>query len=245
MEKTEKKSGFSFGTMMGDFGAWIRAFLPKLWQGTKTTFKRMGYAFYILFHPFDGFFDLKNDPKRRSVSAGVMWLVVYALVALIRFQSLGYLFADRGAQLELNVPVYLITSVLPYIMWAVANWCFSSLMDGDGKLSDVLMTTAFATLPMTLCNLIQIPLSHFLSSAKGSIFTFIGSLGMVWGYLYIFLAMIIVHQYSVAKGLGTTILTIVGMAVIAFVAILIFFLLQQVTSFGMEIWTEVVFRLNE
>jgi hypothetical protein len=137
------------------------------------------------------------------------------------------------------------TSLLPFILWAVANWCFSSLMDGDGKLSDVFLVTAYAILPMTLCNLIQIPLSHFLSSAEGSIFTFIGSLGMVWGYLYVFLAMIIVHQYSVAKGLGTTILTIVGMAVIAFVAILIFFLLQQVTSFFMEIGTEVIFRLNE
>jgi len=245
MENVEKKSGFSFSKLMSDFWAGLKAFFPKFWNGTKTTFKRMGYAFYILFHPFDGFFDLKNDPKRRSVSAGIMWFVVYALVDLIRFQSLGYLFADRGAQLELNVPVHLATALLPFILWAVANWCFSSLMDGDGKLSDVFLVTAFATLPITLCNLIQIPLSHFLSSAEGSIFTFIGSLGMVWGYLYVFLAMIIVHQYSVAKGLGTTVLTIVGMAVIAFVAILIFFLLQQVTSFFMEIGTEVIFRLNE
>ena len=245
MEKSEKKVRFSFSDMLKSIGNWFKVFLPKLWKGTKTTVKRMGYAFYILFHPFDGFFDLKNDPKRRSVSAGVVWLVIYALVALVRFQSLGYLFANRGAQLDLNVPVYLLTSLLPFILWAVSNWCFSSLMDGDGKLSDVFMVTAFATLPMTICNLIQIPLSHFLSAAEASIFSFIGSLGMVWAYLYIFLAMIIVHQYSVSKGLGTAILTIVGMAVIAFVAILIFFLLQQVTRFGIEIWTEVVFRLNE
>ena len=245
MEKTEKKSGFSFSALFSDVLAWLKVFFPKFGVATKTTFKRMGFAFYILFHPFDGFFDLKNDPKRRSVSAGVMWLVVYAVVDLVRFQSLGYLFADRGAQLDLNVPVRMITALLPFILWAVANWCFSSLMDGDGKLSDVFMVTAFATLPMTICNLIQIPLSHFFTAAEASIFTFIGSLGMVWAYLYIFLAMIIVHQYSVAKGLGTTVLTIVGMAVIAFVAILVFFLLQQVTSFFMEIGTEVIFRLNE
>lgn len=245
MENVEKKSGSTFSKVMADFLAGLKAFFPKLWKGTKNTVKRMGFAFYIMVHPFDGFFDLKNDPKRRSLSGAVAWFVIYAVVALIRFQSLGYLFADRGAQLDLNVPVYMATSLLPFILWAVANWCFSSLMDGDGKLSDVFLVTAYAILPMTLCNLIQIPLSHFLSSAEGSIFTFIGSLGMVWGYLYVFLAMIIVHQYSVAKGLGTTILTIVGMAVIAFVAILIFFLLQQVTSFFMEIGTEVIFRLNE
>ncbi len=244
MEKTAKKS-FNFAKEMSNLGRWFKAALPKLWQGTKETVKRMGYAFYILFHPFDGFFDLKNDPKRRSVAGGVVWLILYAVVALFRFQSLGYLFADRAAQLELNIPVYMITSVLPFILWAVSNWCFSSLMDGDGKLSDVFMVTAYATLPITICNIIQIPLSHFLSAEEAAIFTFIGGLGMVWGYGYIFLSMIIVHQYSVAKGLGTAILTIVGMAVIAFVAILVFFLMQQVSGFFIQLGTEIIFRLNE
>ena len=146
---------------------------------------------------------------------------------------------------DLCVPVYMITAVLPFVLWAVSNWCFSSLMDGDGKLSDVFMVTCYAILPMTLCNLIQIPLSHFLSSSEASIFTFIGIFGMVWGYGYVFLSMIIVHQYSVAKGFGTAVLTIVGMAVIAFVAILVFFLVQQVWGFVSGISTEVIFRLNE
>ncbi len=244
MEKAEKKSNV-FAKILPDLWNGLKAFFPALWQGTKTTVKRMGYAFYILAHPFDGFFDLKNDPKRRSVAGGVVWMVIYAVVALLRFQSLGYLFAERAEQLKLNIPVYLITSILPFVLWAVSNWCFSSLMDGDGKLTDVFMVTAYATLPITICNLIQIPLSHFLSASEASVFTFIGGLGMVWGYAYIFLAMIIVHQYSVAKGFGTAILTIIGMAVIAFVAILVFFLLQQVSNFFIEIGTEVIFRLNE
>jgi len=244
MEKAEKKTS-TFSNILSDLWTGLKGLFPKLWQGTKNTVKRMGYAFYILVHPFDGFFDLKNDPRRRSVSAGVVWLVIYAFVALLRFQSMGYLFADRTAQLELNIPIYLMTAVLPYVLWAVSNWCFSSLMDGDGKLSDVFMVTAYATIPMTICNLIQIPLSHFLSTSEASIFTFIGTLGVVWSYAYIFLAMIIVHQYSVGKGLGTAVLTILGMAVIAFVAILVFFLVQQVSSFFIEMGTEIIFRLNE
>ncbi|MBO5248963.1 MAG: YIP1 family protein [Clostridia bacterium] len=244
MEKTAKKS-INLSKILADLWSAVKGFLPKLWTGIKTTVKRMGYVFYILVHPFDGFYDLKNDPKRRSVAGGVAWLVIYALVDLVRFQNLGYLFSDRGAQLALNVPVRLMTAVLPFILWAVANWCFSSLMDGDGKLSDVFMATAYATVPITICNLIQIPLSHFLSSSEGSIFTFIGSIGMIWGYLYIFLSMIIVHQYSVGKGLGTAVLTIIGMAIIAFVAILIFFLVQQVSGFFVEIGTEIIFRLSE
>lgn len=245
MEKVEKKPSSGFAKFLSSVGSMLAQWFPKFGRGVKTTLKRMGYAFYILVHPFDGFFDLKNDPKRRSVSAGVVWLVIYGVVSIIRKQTLGYLFADRLDQMSLNVPVEFISAVLPFILWAVANWCFSSLMDGDGKLSDVFMVTAFATLPMTICNLIQIPLSHFLSGAEASVFNFIGSLGLILGYFYIFLSMVIVHQYSVAKGIGTSVLTILGMAVIAFIAILVFFLFQQVSSFFIQIGTEIIFRLNE
>lgn len=245
MEKTEKKPSFDFAKFLNSVKKALAAFFPKAWQAIKTTFKRMGYAFYVMVHPFDGFFDLKNDPRRRSVSAGVMWLIIYGVVVIIRKQSLGYLFADRMDQMDLNVPLEFLTAILPFVLWAVANWCFSSLMDGDGKLTDIFMVTTFATLPMTIANLIQIPLSHFLSTAEADVFTFIGTLGAVMGYLYIFLSMIIVHQYSVSKGVGTAILSILGVAVIVFVAILVFFLIQQVSSFFIQIGTEIIFRLNE
>ena len=40
----------------------IGSYFKRFGTGTATMFKRLGYAFYILAHPFDGFFDLKNDP---------------------------------------------------------------------------------------------------------------------------------------------------------------------------------------
>ena len=238
MEKSENNAGtISRGASVGSA---VSSWFGRRWAGLKTAVKRMGYAFYILFHPFDGFFDLKNDPKRRSVGAGVLWLLIYAIVVIIRRQTLGYLFTNRATQMDLNVLWVFLVAVLPYVLWSVANWCFSSLMDGDG-----IMVTCFATLPMTICNLIQIPLSHFLSTSELNVFNFIGSLGIIWSYFYIFLSMIIVHQYSVARGLWTTILTILGMAVILFIAILILFLIQQVSGFFIQIGTEIIFRLNE
>ncbi len=219
--------------------------LKRFGSGALETLKRLRYAFYILIHPFDGFFDLKNDPKRRTLPGAIVLLIFYALTHIIRRQTLGYLFTDPYEQLHLNLMYELMVAILPFILWSVANWCFSSLMDGDGKLSDIFMGTCFATLPMSICNLIQIPLSHFLTTAEQGVFTAIGSLGMVLAYAYVFLSMMIVHQYSVKKGVGTTILTILGMAVIAFIVVLIFFLLQQMMSFVLSLGTEIIFRLNE
>ena len=53
------------------------------------------------------------------------------------------------------------------------------------------------------------------------------------------------QQYSVLKAIGTAILTVVGMAVIAFVVILFFYLIQQVWGFISSVFSEISYRLNE
>lgn len=219
--------------------------LKRLGSGTATMFKRLPYAFYILTHPFDGFFDLKNDPKRRNVPGAVFLFIVLALTSILKRQLTGYLFTEPFAQLNLDVLYEITIAVLPYILFVISNWCFTSLMDGDGKLSDIFMATAYATLPMSICNIISIPISNFVSLSESGVYTFIVAFGYVWAYAMVFLGMITIHQYSVKKGIATVILTIVGMAVIAFVLVLIFFLVQQVMGFIVSFYTEASFRLNE
>ncbi len=220
--------------------------LKNFWHGFVEMLKRGLFAFQIFGHPFQGFYDLKNDPKRRSVPAAVMWLVLLGLSAIFRELLTGYLYSESEyAKLNINIPVILLTAVLPYLLFTISNWCFTSLMDGDGSLTDIFCATAFATVPMTICNIIAIPVSNFASLGESSTYSFILTMGSVLTYLMIFLGMIQTHQYSVGKGLVTAVLTIVGMAVIAFIAILIFFLIQQVAGFVGSLYTEISYRLNE
>ena len=101
-------------------------------------FKKLPYAFYVLVHPFDGFYDLKNDPKRKSVNTAVLLMILLAFSAVFKRQLLGYMYTSVAEQLSLNVILEIGIAILPYILWTVANWCFSSLMDGDGKFEHIL-----------------------------------------------------------------------------------------------------------
>lgn len=225
----------SFGNYMKRFGS-----------GTLEMFKRLGYAFYILAHPFDGFFDLKNDPKRRTVSGAIFLYVMLALSSIIKRQLLGYLFIySTWSQLYLNVFLEIVKAVAPFLMFSLANWCFTSLMDGDGKLRDILCATAFGTLPLTLCNLLAIPVSNFVNKQESGVYLFIVAFGYVWCYLMIFIGMVVTHQYSVKKGIATAVLSLLGMVVIAFILVLIFYLIQQVFGFIVSLYNEISFRLNE
>lgn len=207
--------------------------------------KHLPYFCRVVIHPFDGFFRLKNDPRRRSIPAAVIIYIILVFSAIMNKQMIGYIFADVQAQLNLNIVIEIISALLPYMLWVVANWCFTSLMDGGGKLSDIFCATAVAVIPIIVCNIILIPISHFISYESESMYNFIASVGQVFTYLLMFVGMMITHQYTVRKAIATTILTIVGMAIIGFVIVLIMYLIQQLVGFISSLSTEISFRLNE
>ena len=223
----------------------IGVYTKKFGAGTVETLKRLRYAFYILVHPFDGFYDLKNDPRRKTVAGAVVLLVLLAITTILRRQLLGYLFTSRYAQLNLDILFEIAVATLPFLFWTLSNWCFTSLMDGDGKLTDIFCATAFATLPLSICNLLQIPVSNFVSLTEVGTYLTLASFGVVWSYTMIFIGMLVTHQYTVKKSIVTTILSIIGMAVIAFIIVLIFFLIQQIAGFAISLGTEIMFRINE
>ena len=84
-----------------------------------------------------------------------------------------------------------------------------------------------------------------MTSDESNLYDFISALGTILMLAYMFLSMMSTQQYSVLKAIGTAILTVVGMAVIAFVVILFFYLIQQVWGFISSVFSEISYRLNE
>lgn len=230
---------------LAGIGNWFKNFGIKFWNGLVVSLKRFPYFFYCLVHPFDGFYDLKNDPKRRNIGGAVILFILLAVSAVLSKQLRGYLFITKIEQLNVQIFTEMIIAVLPYLLWVISNWCFTSLMDGDGKLSDIFQATAVGTLPITICNLLLIPLSNFLNLDSSGIYYTISSLGIIIAYIIILLGMITTHQYQFGKGVATAILSILGILIILFVMILFFFLVQQVFGFVGELSTEINYRLNE
>lgn len=228
-----------------NIGIWFKNLAIRFWKGLKVSIKRFPYFFYCCVHPFDGFYDLKNDPKRRNVGGAVILFILLAFSAVLSKQLRGYLFITKYEQLNVEIFAEMLIAVLPYLLWVVANWCFTSLMDGDGKLSDIFQATAVGTIPITICNFILIPLSNFLALDSSGLYYTISTIGIVLAYVLIFLGMITTHQYQFGKGIATAILSILGILIILFVAVLFFFLVQQVFGFIQQFSTEINYRLNE
>lgn len=201
----------------------------------------LGYSFHVIFHPFDGFWDLKHEKRGNLIAAGIIMGMV-TLTFILRRQLTGFVFNTNDPK-KLNIIVEIISVILPYLLWCGSNWCLTTLMDGEGSFRDILIATAYASVPLILINLPLIPLSHVMTIEQGSFHNFFIQLANIW---YIFLLVVgtgVTHDYGVGKNIFTILLTVVGMGLMIFIGLLVFDLLQQMVSFVSIIFKEITFRI--
>ena len=144
---------------------------------------------------------------------------------------------------ELNIIVEILSISLPFFLWCVANWCLTTLMDGEGSFRDIVITSAYALIPLILINLPLIVFSNIITLEEAAFYSFFDILSLVWTGLLLFLGTSVVHQYPLTKTFLTCICIVIGMGLIIFIALLFFSLLQQMYAFFYTIYQEVALRL--
>ena len=111
-------------------------------------------------------------------------------------------------------------------------------------MKDMIIATGYALLPLIFANLLYIGFSWVLVEEEGYYILLLDGLGTLWTILWVFFGMMVTQQYAFGKSLATAILSIVGMGLILFVLLLLFYLAQQVYSFAFDLFTEIEFRVT-
>ncbi len=207
----------------------------------KRTFKQeVMYAFHLIFHPFDGFWDLKHE-KRGSLRGALFYLVL-ALIAIC-YNSVGraYIFNPRASYASMFSTC--ISLLVPVLLWVTANWCLTTLFDGEGSIKDIFIATCYSLVPLILFMIPATAITNVLTLSEASIYSMLMTLGWVWVGILIFFGTMVTHDYSLMKNVITTIGTVVGMAFIMFCGVLFSTLLVKMVNFISGIVTEISYRM--
>jgi hypothetical protein len=199
------------------------------------------YSLYLIFHPFDGFWDLKYE-NRGSIKAASIIVALVVLSYVLRERYTGFLFNFNNV-LEVNILTEIISVVLLFVLWTVANWCLTTLMDGKGSYVDIFIATAYSLTPLIIINLPLIIYSNFITIEEGAFYYFFLSLSVIWSGALIILGTMITHEYTMGKTLLTLPCIIVGMGLMVFIGLLFFSVIQKMAGFIYAIYKELVFRI--
>ncbi|MBR5252709.1 MAG: YIP1 family protein [Clostridia bacterium] len=209
--------------------------------GRKSLKEELLYTIHVIFHPFDGFWDLKHE-KRGSVKSAFVILLATVLVFFYNSIGQGYIFNPRPST-TFNIVGAITAVVVPLLLWVVANWCLTTLFEGEGSMKDIFVASCYCLTPLVLLVLPATIASNFLLAAEGGILTLFTSIGYLWMGLLLFIGMMVTHNYSVGKNALTCIATIVGMAFIMFMGLLFSSLMGKMVSFVTNIIDEIGYRL--
>ena len=209
--------------------------------GRKSLKEEMLYPFHLIFHPFDGFWDLKHE-KRGSVRSAFLILVI--TIAAFTYQGVGtgYIFNPRQSG-YLNIFGQILSVSVPLLLWVVANWCLTTLFEGEGSLKDIFVAACYSLTPMPLLIIPSVILSNVLAASEVQIINLLVDVAFVWMFVLLFLGMMVTHDYSMLKNVATTVGTIVGMAFIMFLAILFSSLMAKIVGFISGIIVEIKYRM--
>ncbi len=210
-------------------------------SGTKRTYaEELLYVFHLMFHPFDGFWDLKHE-KRGSLRAALT--ILGAVIVAVYYNSIGKGYVMNPQGMYSTIFGTILSVLMPLALWVVANWCLTTLFEGEGSIKDIFVATCYSLAPMALLMIPATIASNFVIIDEVDIVSLVITFGFIWSGLLVFFGMMVTHDYSLGRNFLTTAGTIVGMVFIMFVAVLFTTLLGKLVSFVTNIVTELQYRM--
>ena len=204
-------------------------------------FKSFKFAFYCMTHPLDGYWDLTHE-KRGSLAVAntILILTLVARIASLQFTS--FIF-NQVYWPEVNIFLYLGSIVFPLALWVVGNWALTTLFDGKARLPQIYMATCYAMLPYPLFQFPLIIFSNMVTVNEAEFYTLINTIVLVFCAIYIVVAMMQIHEYTMSKTILFTAFSIFAMLVIVFILLLFFSMISQGIAYFVSIVREILFRI--
>jgi DNA-binding beta-propeller fold protein YncE len=196
---------------------------------------------YVLFHPFKASDDVRTENKGSLIySAGIVLTLVVSRI--LKIGLTGFLFNNvRMEYIKVSQEIAIVIGL--YLIWIVANWAVSTLMEGEGRVRDIAIITAYALIPLVFADIVSIVLSNVLTIREGAFLAFIASGAVYWTVMLLFVGVMTIHRYTAGKTILSMLLTVTGILFILFLFALVYSLFSQMVVFFGNIFTEIMYRI--
>ena len=203
---------------------------------------KLQYWGHSLLHPFDGFFEIRFR-NQGSLLIATLLLVAFGILRCLSFQYTGFVMNLNNIE-EMDALSIFISTISVVVLASVANWTITTLFNGKGKLKDIYIVICYSLTVLIIGELIVTFASNFVTTEEVMILTSIQMLCYVYFAFLLFAGLGTVHEYSFAGNLLSMVMTVVAAAVILFIGVLLFTMLERMFSFVTSVAEELMRRVK-
>ena len=205
---------------------------------TKDKLKYWGYS---LVHPFDGFFEIRFR-NHGSLLIATLLLVAYAVLNCIKFQYTGFPMNLNNID-EMDALSLFISVVSVVALFTVSNWTVTTLFNGKGKMKDIFIVVCYSLTVPIIGDAIVTFASNFVTLDEVMILTSVQMLCYAYFAFLVIAGLTTIHEYGFGGSIMSIVMSIVAAAIILFIGILVFTMLERMVSFFSSVAEELMRRL--
>lgn len=191
-------------------------------------------------HPFDSYNEIRYKDKgsmKIAIVMTVLYLVSSILTALC--SNFRYTSFDEST---FNSFFQIIKTVGLILIWSLANWGASVLIQGIGKFKHVFIVTAYSVFPIIICNLILIPISHLITTPTSTLMNGLSLVAMAWTGIVLTIGLMIIHNFTFPRFVTSVAIGLFFMLLIVLIVFIFGILITQLGSFVVTILMEIIYR---
>lgn len=203
-----------------------------------------GKLYYLrrsMIHPFDAFYEMRFRGKG-SLIAAVISIVLFGILQCVRYQYTGFIM-NRAQVAGMNSLSVFATWVAGIILFIASNWAVTTLLNGKGGMADITEVVGYSLVPVELAMILHIILSNFVILEEGMIINVLVGIGIVWFLFMVIAGLCTIHEYGLGKNIASILLSFVAAAIIIFLGVLFFTLIEQMITFIVDVAREFIRRM--
>ena len=205
---------------------------------TKDKLKYWGYS---LVHPFDGFFEIRFR-NHGSAFLATLLLIAYAVLNCLKFQYTGFPMNMNNIE-EMDALSLFISVVSVVALFTISNWTVTTLFNGKGKMKDIFIVVCYSLTVPIIGDAIVTFASNFVTLDEVMILTSVQMLCYAYFAFLVIAGLTTIHEYGFGGSIMSIVMSIVAAAIILFIGILVFTMLERMVSFFSSVAEELMRRL--
>ncbi len=202
--------------------------------------EKVKYLFYPLTHPVNGFYEIRHA-KKGSVFLAFVLVLCYGISFSINRQYASFIVNDVNP-LSINSLMEVLAVIALFFLFSIGNWSITCLMDGEGRLVDILTVTGYSLLPMVMMYLPCTLLSHMIAEKEEAFYYVLMGASIIYFIALEVIGLMTIHNFTFGKTFVIILLTIAAVFVILFLTLLLGSVLQQIIMFFGGIYDELMLR---
>lgn len=222
---------FGIAARIGRGHSWMSG-PQRAWQRARRIHLVDDFAFMFRFirKPADSFYYIKQKERGSLLFA----LLIYAWVVVVRILSLyitGFVFNPFSSPWQIHVETEILYTVVPILLWNVANYLIASINDGEGSMRQVVIGTAYSLFPYALFALPIAAFSNLLTLNEAFVYSFSTQIILIWTGIMLVIMVKEIHNYSFSETVRCILITLFTMAIFLLAAYILYVLFSQLFEF--------------